>query len=209
MRHLSKEDADAYQPPDIVRRCQATVLDILTWWSDFSRTHEFKYYAYAGTLLGMVRHADIIPWDDDADLCITEDSMERLLKSTLRPDIIIRLSPRQACYRLYKKGHDGFVDLMPIKVFDGEIVNYSLQPARDMFPKEWAYYSEIHPLQTLHFGKISLSAPRCPEKCLTRMYGDDWRCQYIMHELHDQCALCATALALYERGVACNSDHRQ
>ena len=41
---------------------------------------EIPYYLFSGTLLGSVRHADFIPWDDDLDVILLRKDYNRLLQ---------------------------------------------------------------------------------------------------------------------------------
>lgn len=59
---------------------QPMLLEILHAFDLFCKENALNYFATAGTLLGAVRHKGFIPWDDDVDLCMKTDDMERLLK---------------------------------------------------------------------------------------------------------------------------------
>lgn len=54
-------------------------LNALLYFDEFCKAHNIRYYLYAGTLLGAVRHGGYIPWDDDVDVCMTRKELTKLL----------------------------------------------------------------------------------------------------------------------------------
>ena len=54
-------------------------LDILLYFIDFCKKNSIKYYLAYGSLLGAVRHKGYIPWDDDIDVMIFREDVEKLL----------------------------------------------------------------------------------------------------------------------------------
>ncbi|MBQ9478205.1 MAG: LicD family protein [Selenomonadaceae bacterium] len=64
-------------------------LHLIDEFARICRKHDLKWFAYAGTLLGAVRHRGFIPWDDDVDLAMFRPDYERLKKiiaDELSPD---------------------------------------------------------------------------------------------------------------------------
>ena len=60
-----------------VRDLQLELLNRLDY---FFRENEIKYFAFAGTLLGTVRHKGFIPWDNDIDLAVSRTDYEKMQK---------------------------------------------------------------------------------------------------------------------------------
>ena len=59
---------------------QADLKVILNGIDCICKKHNIQYFAVSGTLLGAIRHKDIIPWDDDIDIGMTRDNYEKFLK---------------------------------------------------------------------------------------------------------------------------------
>lgn len=54
-------------------------LDILIYFDEFCKKNDIKYSLGEGTLIGAVRHKGYIPWDDDIDLLMTSDQLDKFL----------------------------------------------------------------------------------------------------------------------------------
>ena len=53
-----------------IKLLQSNILKILLAVDKVCQEHHLRYYAWAGTMLGAVRHKGFIPWDDDMDICM-------------------------------------------------------------------------------------------------------------------------------------------
>lgn len=59
---------------------QSVLKEILYVIDDFCKEYNVKYFLVGGTLLGAIRHHDIIPWDDDADIGMIRPEFDRFVQ---------------------------------------------------------------------------------------------------------------------------------
>ena len=66
-RHNMKINLDEYVKVTDYFDIQNMLRDLMQEVHLICEEHNLTYNLFAGTLLGAVRHGDIIPWDDDID----------------------------------------------------------------------------------------------------------------------------------------------
>jgi len=63
-----------------IRPLQLHILKILQAVDQVCKEHKLRYYLWAGTMLGAVRHEGFIPWDDDMDICMPRPDYDQLMQ---------------------------------------------------------------------------------------------------------------------------------
>ena len=56
------------------------VLKVAKVFDAFCVEHKLRYFAFAGTAIGALRHKGIIPWDDDIDFVMPRPDYEKFLR---------------------------------------------------------------------------------------------------------------------------------
>lgn len=63
-----------------LRILQEAENELLCGFDKLCREYDLKYWLWGGTLLGAIRHKGFIPWDDDLDIGMMRDELQKLRK---------------------------------------------------------------------------------------------------------------------------------
>ena len=75
-----KEAREGFEISSLMKRCWAAQLELLEQFDGICRRCGLRYYAAYGTLLGAVRHGGFIPWDDDIDIWMYGEDVDRMIR---------------------------------------------------------------------------------------------------------------------------------
>lgn len=83
MNYLNKEDFDFPTTPEYtkedIRRVQAVLLDMTKQVCGILEKHNIPYFMAFGTLIGAVKFGGFLPWDDDVDLFLFNETYDKAL----------------------------------------------------------------------------------------------------------------------------------
>ena len=168
-----------YTEKDVIKR-----LYLLTYvFHDLMVKHNIPYYASGGTLIGAMRHSGIIPWDNDADFCITLANEMRFVSPN------VKKSFEKNGYRIEqsKNGWYRIVDTKNKKVSadvflvdykkdkNGEWIVQHTGKALSFWPRDTIRVKDLYPLKEREFGSGFILTPNRPDKSLSSLYGKSWK----------------------------------
>jgi lipopolysaccharide cholinephosphotransferase len=176
------------KPLAFTGRNRRVAVRLLTDVIDWFERNKIEYALDAGTLLGAVRDNDLIPWDDDIDLCIPQrelPKLEQALADLRSPAIWIS----KRFWEIDFPGVSG-KDLRAIKIYNRPLMLFKGRIATDVYIKyrrdDGYYYWQSHDLPcrapsrfldeltTIDFLDRKVLVPADYEGYLEYVFGD-WR----------------------------------
>lgn len=160
--------------PEIVTQLYQVMYDT----DQIFRYHNVTYWANAGTLLGLVRHQGIIPWDDDLDIDMPKE----------QEPLLLALEPlfKKLGYTLintffgYKILCNSPQDYPFLDIFTVQEENNMIFYANKSIAAGWGYrdgkpryftHEEVYPLIEKQFGSFNIFCPTNPSPWLESAYG--------------------------------------
>lgn len=143
-----------------LRKHQIELQELLNDFRLLCQEHDIKFFLAIGTLLGAIRHGGFVPWDDDVDVGIMNEDIDRL-KDVVSKDARFEITDifdqyvfcRQVRFKCSDSGDNApFVDLFIYEYSrcrtKGDLLHVKevRQELMDRMEKESAKDGSLHPL---------------------------------------------------------------
>ena len=181
---------------DNLTKLREVQLELLETFASTCEVHQLRWYAFFGTLLGVVRNEGYLPWDDDIDVVMPMKDYTELCKHGEWFDTskyFLQTPLDHGCGRFAKlrkngttafrdefieelrtEGHHGIsIDIIPLAEIPGADC-YHTPTLMDMDKREAVYLkSWFEPYGTGKFEHLQVYTPAKPRKILNEVY-EDW-----------------------------------
>lgn len=159
------------------------LLSIMERLNELLKENKVEYFLIAGSLLGSFRYQDRMPWDDDIDIGIVDHKGVDLKESVNFESLpfskfglgIMKVSFGYKVYDLKNNRRSNlelkfpFIDVFKFVIENGEYV-YQDITARKKWINEKFQPSQLYPLTTCEYAKMTLPCPAKSKEFLSKAY---------------------------------------
>lgn len=188
MKIVSRDGVEYYSR-DGLEYHQTKLLELLKIVSDVCFNNDIKFWIDGGTLLGLVRHGKIIPWDDDIDICLPIHDYEKLIVK-LRE---LSLSNNDLTLLYDEQGLCSWSEYLGFKNAACEYKWGGIKPIR----------IDLLPIKEISFDNLNLDEKKV-FKISTLFYGKSWS-KFDFKSKSDAISYKNKALKEYNEYMSCNA----
>ena len=178
----SKYPPQQYSYPSLSHERKQELYEMMRIFDQVCREHDIPYFVIGGTLLGSVRHKELIPWDYDIDVGMMKEDLPRLnnidfSKYGLKSEYLLTGKGKIFYHNRYHSNnpYEGlFIDIFGYQRM-GDKIDFLFDGARNAWPNEYFYENELFPLTRNYvFDDMTLPGPSSYRSYCQRAWGDDW-----------------------------------
>jgi hypothetical protein len=186
---LFKKSKPPVKPTSLSSELVEELYNMIKIFDRICRDHNIPYFIVGGTLLGSVREKKFIPHDDDIDIGMMEEHLEKLnrvdfAKYGLKCRDI--LTGKGKIFYIDRYDSNEYFESVWIDVFGykrmgvydpvkGEKIDYLFDGARKAWPNEYFWGKELFPLRSDYiFNDMMLVGPSSYIPYCERAWGTDW-----------------------------------
>ena len=139
-KYFEGEEREGFYVEPMMKRAWASQIEILSEIDLVCKKYGIKYFAFWGSLLGAVRHAGFVPWDDDLDIIMLREDYDKFFdvaQSELPEDykVISIYNEPEWCVGVGRVTNGKGIILMPDKLSKYHGCPYSM--GIDIFPYDY------------------------------------------------------------------------
>lgn len=163
--------------------CKTVILNILLNIQLLLKERNVDIIPFFDTLLGLVRHKELLPWYDSVDFCIVNKGYSFLMD--MKDDLAKRyigIIRDKYCVKLYdlrepkiegKQWSWPFINVFSYELKDDNVLIYNIPEISNTVLK--INSSDFFPLQHKVIEGINISFPNNTENILENIYGEKWK----------------------------------
>ncbi len=102
---------------DVIKKWNRKTVETFLFFKNICEKHKLTYFCAFGTLIGVVRHHGMIPWDDDIDVCMPRPDFEKFRNIVKQLDLGKYVLETPENKETYYQPHYRFVDTSTTLLF--------------------------------------------------------------------------------------------
>lgn len=171
-----------YKPMFLSNELKDNFYELFKKFDFICKENNIHYFIIAGTLLGAVRHQEMIHWDDDIDVGILDEDLEKLQNiDFIRYGLQQKQVTRNSIGKIFFENQHGsgnkyesvFIDIFVFEKVENRY-QYTSEFALDTWKREFFYENELFPLQPYTFKNMIVMGPNDSLSYSNRAWGKNW-----------------------------------